>query len=202
MSVTSTLCGSGLSTYLSNLLTHAQQAKTGAATTTTTTTTTATKTQASSGAAAITPNAKSLIAQAALDTRQHALATAMQAALTKAKTPLGGSVQFSVDASGALSVNGNAADCSSLAAVLKADKTYPSMASRLATLGKDAQALATSMRQQSNIMRAARSAANPSQVMDLYTSLQQQAPSGATAVLSVSQTSSSLLYPGVLQTKA
>lgn len=223
MPSTSPLQASGLSSYLSQMLSTARQTQadkaTNAKSTTTTTSTssaaatsTAKATRASvkpgadSASSIISSSTRMQIAQAGLDKRQRALATELQGLLAKAGSKLTGTLEFSVDAQGAVAVKGSAADSAALGAALKADKTQPSLSTRLTVLAKDAQALSDSLSQQTMMMRAARASTGSSNLMAVYESMLKQAPAPATAassaVLSVWQGGSSLSYPGALQAQA
>ncbi|MFO6420651.1 hypothetical protein ACLBKS_10650 [Hylemonella sp. W303a] len=136
-----------------------------------------------------------------LETAQVALAADLRAALEKALAKLEGNVQFSVNTKGEVTVEGSDKDKAAVQAVLKADTSDPSLASRIATQASDAMALSTQIQQSAAISQAAKSSATPDGVISLYQSLMQQTAS-TSVVFSVSATSSTLTYPGSLKAKA
>jgi hypothetical protein len=136
-----------------------------------------------------------------LDKAQSALAADLRAALTKALAKLSEPVQFSVNSKGEVEVKGNDKDKAAVQAVLKADTSDPSLASRIATQASDAMQVSTQIQQSAAISQAARMSKTPDGVIALYQSLMQQTAS-TSVVFSVSADSSSLTYPGSLKAKA
>lgn len=136
-----------------------------------------------------------------LDKAQSALAADLRAALTKALAKLSEPVQFSVNSKGELEVKGNEKDKAAVQAVLKADTSDPSLATRIATQASDAMQVSTQIQQSAAISQAARMSKTPDGVISLYQSLMQQTAS-TSVVFSVSADSSSLTYPGSLKVKA
>lgn len=136
-----------------------------------------------------------------LETGQVALAADLRAALNKALAKLEGNVQFSVSAKGEVTVEGSDKDKAAVQAVLKADTSDPSLASRIATQASDAMQLSSQIQQSAAISQAAKSSATPDGVISLYQSLMQQTAS-TSVVFSVSATTSTLTYPGSLKAKA
>jgi hypothetical protein len=124
-----------------------------------------------------------------LDKAQSALAADLRAALTKALAKLSEPVQFSVNSKGEVEVKGNEKDKAAVQAVLKADTSDPSLATRIATQASDAMQVSTQIQQSAD------------GVISLYQSLMQQTAS-TSVVFSVSADSSSLTYPGSLKVKA
>lgn len=136
-----------------------------------------------------------------LDKAQSALAADLRAALNKALAQLSEPVQFSVNSKGEVEVTGTEKDKAAVQAVLKADTSDPSLASRIATQASDAMALSTQIQQSAAISQAAKSSKTSDGVISLYQSLMQQTAS-TSVVFSVSADSSSLTYPGSLKAKA
>ena len=136
-----------------------------------------------------------------LDTAQVALAADLRAALNQALAKLEGNVQFSVNAKGEVTVEGSDKDKAAVQAVLKADTSDPSLASRIATQASDAMQLSSQIQQSAAISQAAKSSTTPDGVISLYQSLMQQTAS-TSVVFSVSATTSTLTYPGSLKAKA
>jgi hypothetical protein len=136
-----------------------------------------------------------------LDKAQSALAADLRAALTKALAKLSEPVQFSVNSKGEVEVKGNEKDKAAVQAVLKADTSDPSLATRIATQASDAMQVSTQIQQSAAISQAARMSKTPDGVISLYQSLMQQTAS-TSVVFSVSADSSSLTYPGSLKVKA
>ena len=136
-----------------------------------------------------------------LDKAQSALAADLRAALTKALAKLSEPVQFSVNSKGEVEVKGNDKDKAAVQAVLKADTSDPSLASRIATQASDAMQLSTQIQQSAAISQAAKLSKTADGVISLYQSLMQQTAS-TSVVFSVSADSSSLTYPGSLKAKA
>lgn len=140
-------------------------------------------------------------AQRKLDGEQAALATDLRKALSQAGTSLKGAVEFSLDSKGQLVVKASEEDEAKLNAFLQADKSDPSFTSRLVALANDAESASGTSQQTTAISVAARYAGSPGNLMALYQSLMaQQDP--APAVFTLSPSSSSLSYPGVLRSEA
>jgi hypothetical protein len=138
----------------------------------------------------------------ALNESQQALADELRAAMTKAGVTLSGEVQFAVSSDGSVEVTGDEKDTAAVQAFLKTDTSDPSFASRIATQAQTAVTLSNTIQQSAAISQAAKSAGSSgSNLLSLYTSLMQQKPT-TTVVFSISESSSSLSYPGSLTTKA
>lgn len=155
--------------------------------------------QAALQAAGKTPQNSSALR--ALDKQQAALAADLRGALNTAKVKLTGTVEFSIGSDGAVDIKGKDADKAAMKDFLKADKSEPNFAARIATQAKDALALSSRLQERAAISQAARYAGKSGDVMSLYSSLMQQG-STTTAVFSLSATNSSLSYPGSLSTQA
>lgn len=141
------------------------------------------------------------ISERALDKQQASLAKDLHAAMTQAGVKLGGSVQFSVGSDGKLSMTGTDADKTAMTALLKADASKPSLSSRIVTVAQTADTLSASIRQHAAISQAARYGANSGGLTSLYGTLMKQ-QSTASSVYSVSASTATLAYPGVLAAKA
>lgn len=138
-----------------------------------------------------------------LDQTQQTLAKALRDALTASGGTIKGEVSFALDSSQGLKITGSDEDKKAISAALKADKSSPSLASRLAALTKDALSLESENRSSAAISQAARHAKTPAAVMALYSSLmQQQQSSSTTAVFTLSDKSSTLTYKGMVDTSA
>ncbi len=138
-----------------------------------------------------------------LDKTQQDLAKSLRDAVAKMGGSLKGEVAFSLDSAAGLKITGSDADKATISAALKADKSSPSLASRLASLTKNAVELESTNRSHAAISQAARHAKNSAGVMALYTTLmQQQQGTSTTAVFAVSDKSSSLTYKGMVNTSA
>ena len=138
-----------------------------------------------------------------LDKTQQDLAKALREAVAKMGGSIKGEVTFSLDSVSGLKINGSEADKATISAALKADKSSPSLASRLASLTKNAVELESNNRSSAAISQAARHAKTSAAVMSLYASLmQQQQGTSTTAVFSVSDKASSLTYKGMVNTSA
>jgi hypothetical protein len=145
--------------------------------------------------------AKSATAIQALEASQKTLSSDLRAAMQKAGVKLTGTIEFAVKSDGSVEIKGSDADRTATKAFLKADAGQPSFAMRIASQARDALKLSATLQQSAAISQAARHARTSGGVMSLYTSLMQQSV-GATAVYSVSATSSSLTYPGSLAANA
>lgn len=138
-----------------------------------------------------------------LDKTQQDLAKSLRDAVAKMGGSLKGEVAFSLDSAAGLKITGSDADKATISAALKADKSSPSLASRLASLTKNAVELESTNRSHAAISQAARHAKNSAGVMALYTTLmQQQQGTSTTAVFAVSDKNSSLSYKGMVNTSA
>ena len=138
-----------------------------------------------------------------LDKTQQDLAKSLREAVAKMGGSLKGEVVFSLDSASGLKITGSEADKAAISAALKADKSSPSLASRLASLTKNAVELESNNRSSAAISQAARHAKTSAAVMSLYTTLmQQQQGTSTTAVFSVSDKNSSLTYKGMVNTSA
>jgi alkyl sulfatase BDS1-like metallo-beta-lactamase superfamily hydrolase len=149
---------------------------------------------------ATTHDHKTLTAQHALDKQQAALATELRGGLAKAGVKLAGEVDFSVASDGSVAVKGSDADKAAVTAFLKKDATNPSLQSRLGSALKAAQALSATAQQTNAISMAARHGGAPGNVMAMYTSFMGHKDS-TPAVLSLSAATSSLAYPGMLNSQ-
>jgi hypothetical protein len=136
-----------------------------------------------------------------LEHDQSKLGTQLQAAMTKAGFKLTGSVAFSMGSDGKLAVQGSDADKATMTAFFKADTSTPSFSSKLTSLTGSADKLSASIRQNAAILQAGRYGAGGSGVMSLYTSLVKSQDT-TPATFSLSASTSSLNYPGVLSTSA
>ena len=147
-------------------------------------------------------SARAAAARQHLNMLQKSLAKDINAALAKAGQKLSGTVEFSVGADGKLTISGDEKDKAKMAAVLKADKSVPSMASRLADLDKQAEAFDKQNVQASAMSTAARRAGKSSQnLLALYQSLMSSQTS-ASAVFSMSASTSQLAFKGAVSTSA
>ena len=144
---------------------------------------------------------KSSAAQRVLQDQQTKLGADLKASLAKAGVKLEGAIEFSLDAKGNLSVKGSDKDKASVNAFLKNDTSKPDFASRISSLTQAADELSSTIRQTAAISQAARYASTSGDVMLLYSTLVKQQDTTA-SVFSLSASSSSLTYPGVLASKA
>ena len=145
---------------------------------------------------------KSALARQQLNKQQLALAKDLRAALTKSGAQLDGTVDFSVDANGKLSVSGSDADKAKVQAALAADKSTPSLSSRLASLDKQAESFDKQNMQAIAISTAVRMAGKSTQnIMATYQSLMNQ-QSASSAVFSLSDKTSQLAFNGAVDAKA
>lgn len=133
--------------------------------------------------------------------RTEGLARRGRLTLNKALVTLSEPVQFTVNSKGEVEVKGSEKDKAAVQAVLKADTSDPSLATRIANQAKEALQLSSQIQQSAAISQAARMSKSTDGVVSLYQSLMQQAPS-ATVVFSVAADTSSLTYPGSLKAKA
>jgi hypothetical protein len=144
---------------------------------------------------------RAALAGQTLSKQQAALAKDLVAALGKAGVKLEGTVEFSVGSDGTVGIQGSDADKAATTALLKSDTSRPNIATRVATLARDALKLSSTIQQSAAISQAARYSGKPGGVMTLYASLMQQTNT-TPAVFSVSATTSSLSYAGSLATQA
>jgi hypothetical protein len=192
--------GASLSAYVNSLLTG----KTGSgASGTSSASPVNTATQAAADAALdkAAHSFKATTAQHKLEAKEATLSTDLRAAMGKAGVTLGDSVEFSIGSDGVLSVSGSDKDKQAVTAFLKNDKSNPSFNSRVTELATQADSLSNTIRQTAAISQAARYGGSSGGVMSLYNSLLQQ-QDASPAVFSLSNSSSSLTYPGVLSSKA
>ena len=145
--------------------------------------------------------AKAATAGHSLERAQKALATDLRAAMGKAGVKLTGAVEFAVKSDGSVETKGSDADKAAVKAFLSADASQPSFATRIAGQARDALKLSATIQQSAAISQAAKLAKTSGGVISLYTSLMQQT-SAASAVFSLSATSSALTYPGSLTANA
>ncbi|HIV69777.1 MAG TPA: hypothetical protein H9903_02475 [Candidatus Aquabacterium excrementipullorum] len=167
------------------------------------TTTSTSATEQTQATANTTTSIKTTMARQTLDKTQQDLAKALREAITKAGGSLKGEVAFSLDSTSGLKITGSDEDKATISAALKADKSSPSLASRLASLTKSAVTLESNNRASSAISQAARYAKTPAAVMSLYNTLmQQQGTSSTTAVFTLADKTSSLTYKGMVNASA
>lgn len=146
---------------------------------------------------------KTTRARQVLEQTQQTLAKALREAVTASGGAIKGEVSFALDSTQGLKITGSEEDKQAISAALKADKSSPSLASRLAALTKDALSLETDNRSSAAISQAARHAKTPAAVMSLYSSLmQQQQSTSTTAVFTLSDKTSALTYKGMVNTSA
>ena len=136
-----------------------------------------------------------------LDQSQKALASDLQAAMSKSGVKLAGSVDFSLSSTGTVEIKGSDADKAAVKAFLNADTSKPSFVNRIAAQAKSAIQLSSTIQQHAAISRAAKYGKTSDGVTALYTSLMQHA-SATTVVFSVSKNASSLSYPGSFTAQA
>jgi len=193
--------GTALSAYVSSLLDktgtaqgqgQAQAADTPAAK--------SMKAGAQAAQSAASHSARSTSAQQHLEQDQQSLAKDLRAALSASGVSLEGPVEFSVGSGGGLAVHGSEKDQAAVRAFLKNDTRKPGFVTRLASLTSQATQLSTGLQQTAAISQAAKYG-KVGNVMSLYSSYLQQHET-APAVFSLSASSSSLSYPGVLASKA
>ena len=165
-------------------------------------TVTSASTKASAATSHVTPSTKLVVARQHLNLLQHSLAKDLRAALTKAGQALTGTVDFSLTADGKLSMSGSEMDKAKVAAVLAADKSSPSLSSRLTDLNKQAAAFDRQSVQSNAAMAAARQAGKGAQnLMALYQSMM-TSQAASTAVFSLSDKTSQVAFSGALAAKA
>lgn len=156
-------------------------------------------TTASSGIA--TPT-RLVVARQQLNLQQQSLAKEIRSALTKAGQSLTGTVDFSLASDGKLSISGSDADKAKINALLAADKSVPSLTTRLTNLSKQAQAFDKQSVQTNAAMVAARQAGKGTQnLVTLYQSIM-ASQSTSKAVFSLSDKTSQVAFSGAVETKA
>ena len=147
-------------------------------------------------------SARAAAARQHLNMLQKGLAKDINVALAKTGQKLSGTVEFSVGNDGKLTLSGDEKDKAKIAAVLKADKSVPSLTSRVADLDKQAEAFDKQNVQASAMSTAARRAGkNAQNLLALYQSLMASQTS-ASAVFSMSDSSSQLAFKGAVSTSA
>jgi len=148
------------------------------------------------------PSTKLVVARQHLNLLQHSLAKDIRAALSKAGQSLTGTVDFRLTADGKLSMSGNDKDKAKVAAVLAADKSVPSLSSRLTDLNKQAASFDRQSVQSNAAMAAARQAGKGAQnLMTLYQSMM-TSQTASTAVFSLSDKGSQVAFSGALAASA
>lgn len=160
-----------------------------------------TKSSATTSSSVATPT-RLVIARQQLNLQQQSLAKEIRSALTKAGQSLSGTVDFSLGADGKLSISGSDADKAKINALLAADKSVPSLTTRLANLSKQAQAFDKQSVQTNAAMVAARQAGKGTQnLVTLYQSIM-ASQSTSKAVFSLSDKTSQVAFSGAVETKA
>lgn len=152
-------------------------------------------------APAIPESFKTSQARQELQKTQTAVAKDLRMALTNIKAALKGEVSFSMDAKGALTITGSEEDKALVTAALKADRSNPSLQSRIMSLSQRAETVESDSRRSAAIMQAARSAGNASGLMSLYNSLMTQ-KGQASATFTVSAQDSRMVFKGMIDSKA
>lgn len=146
--------------------------------------------------------AKAAVARQQLNTLQSALGKDIRAALTKAGQHLSGTVDVTLGSDGKLVFSGSDQDKAKLSAVLSADKSTPSLTSRLVSLAKQAESFDRQSVQSAALTTAARMAGKTSQnLVELYRSLM-TTQSSSTAVFSLSDKSSQVAFKGAVSASA
>jgi hypothetical protein len=146
--------------------------------------------------------AKAAVARQQLNTLQSALGKDIRAALTKAGQHLSATVDVTLGADGKLVFSGSDQDKAKLSAVLSADKSTPSLTSRLVSLAKQAESFDRQSVQSAALTTAARMAGKTSQnLVELYRSLM-TTQSSSTAVFSLSDKSSQVAFKGAVSASA
>lgn len=146
--------------------------------------------------------AKAAVARQQLNTLQSALGKDIRAALTKAGQHLSGTVDVTLSADGKLVFSGSDEDKAKLTAALSADKSTPSLTSRLVSLAKQAESFDRQSVQSAALTTAARMAGKTSQnLVELYRSLM-TTQSSSTAVFSLSDKSSQVAFKGAVSASA
>jgi hypothetical protein len=145
---------------------------------------------------------KLVIARQHLNLQQQSLAKEIRSALSKAGQTLSGTVDFSLGSDGKLSMSGSDADKARINALLAADKSVPSLTTRLTNLAKQAQAFDKQSVQTNAAMVAARQAGKTTQnLVTLYQSIM-ASQSTSKAVFSLSDKSSQVAFSGAVEAKA
>ena len=201
--------GIATSAYVAQLLARAQGAQTtataaagaGAATgTARTKAEEATQTVSSRLLASISTNRSFTASQQAVDKQSNALVADLKNAMAQAGVKLGGTVELSIDSASKLQVKGSDEDKAAIGAFLAADQSQPSLSARLASLASDANALSSSIQKTAAISQAARYSST-SNFLSAYGTLV-QGQSATASVLSLSASSASFSYPGMLASRA
>lgn len=146
--------------------------------------------------------ARSAAGRLQLNMLQQGLAKDIKAALAKAGKQLTGTVDFTLGSDGKLSVSGNDKDKASITAILNADKSVPSLVSRLTSLNKQAEVFDRQSVQANALSTAARYAGKNSQnLLAMYQSLMSNQSSSST-VFSMSDKTSQVAFKGAVATTA
>lgn len=209
----SSIGGTATSAYVAQLLAKAQgtgttttTGSTDSGTATTSAATARTKAEAAQETvssrllASISTNHSFTASQQAVDKQSTTLIAGIRSAIAQAGVKLSGAVEFSVGTAGKLQVKGSDADKAAIQSFMDADKTSPSFGSRLVSLVKDANALSSSIQKTAAISQAARYSST-SNFLSAYGTLV-QGQSSTASVFSLSASSASFTYPGMLASKA
>jgi hypothetical protein len=195
---------SALSLYNTSTQNQASSAngQASSAATATTATIQSASSKVSTAASSLATPTKLVIARQQLNLQQQSLAKEIRSALTKAGQSLSGTVDFSLTSDGKLSVSGSDADKAKINALLAADKSVPSLSTRLTNLAKQAQAFDKQSVQTNAAMVAARQAGKGTQnLVTLYQSIM-ASQSTSKAVFSLSDKTSQVAFSGAVETKA
>ena len=197
MDISSLNSASATSQYVSSLLSQQQQqsSTTGADAGTTSTDSLLSQLTASPA------DLKTQLAQEQLGSQQAALGEQLSKGLAASGVTLSGDVSFSLDANGNVTVDGSAADQSAVQSWFQQDTSKPSLESQIGSALKSAQTLSQTTQQDNAISMAARYAGPSSNLMSLYQQFMGsvQAPS---PVMTLSGATSTLTYPGALNSQA
>lgn len=204
----SSIGGTATSAYVAQLLAKAQGNGTTTTSATTSTTTAASKTKAEEAQqtvssrllASISTNHSFTASQQAVDKQSTTLIAGIKSAMAQAGVKLAGTVEFSVGTAGKLQVKGSDADKAAIQSFMDADKTSPSIGSRLVSLAQDANALSANIQKTAAISQAARYSST-SNFLSAYGTLV-QGQSSTASVFSLSSSSASFTYPGMLASRA
>jgi hypothetical protein len=203
----SSTSGIATSAYVAQLLAKAQSASTTSAAASATNTGTvktkaeeATQTVSSRLLASISTNRSFAASQQAVDKQSTALITDLKNAMAQVGVKLGGTIELSINSASRLQVKGSDEDKTAIGAFLAADKSSPSLSSRLASLASDANALSSGIQKTAAISQAARYSST-SNFLSAYGTLV-QGQSATASVLSLSTSSASFSYPGMLASRA
>ena len=196
MDISSLNSASATSQYVASLLSQQQQPTTG------TDSAAASSTNRLQQQLAASPaDLKTRLAQDQLAKQQAALGQQLAQGLSASGVTLSGDVSFSLDNTGNVTVNGNAADQSAVQSWFQKDTSNPSVESQIGAALKSAQTLSQTTQQDNAISMAARYAGPTTNIMSLYQQFmgQVQAPS---PVMTLSGGTSALSYPGSLNSQA